>query len=245
VGLITSSINSNYNAFQLTLEKRFSRGLSLLSSYTWSRELNDFAPVGAFCCNTNPFNRAFDYGPSDDLTHAFKLALVYQLPRFVPNGWAKRLTNAWTLSSITTWQSGFPFTVFSGFDNSLTGIQEDQADFLGANIQQAQLSPERSHTQLVQQYFNTSLFAPNAIGTFGDTGKNALRDPGLFNTDIAVMKNTQLSEHTTLQLRGEAFNIFNNVNFFNPDNILTDSAFGQITAARAPRILQLAVKILF
>jgi hypothetical protein len=240
-----SSINSNYSGLQLTLEKRVSHGLSLLANYTWSKELNDFAPLGAGS-NTNPFIREFDYGLSDDdLTDAFKLSLVYQLPEFRHSGWQNRLTSGWSVSSIASWQSGFPFSVFSGYDNSFSGIGADRADLIGTSIAQARLDPGRSHGQLVQEYFNIAAFDPNAIGTYGNTGKNVLRGPGFFDTDFALMKNTKLTERTTLQFRAEAFNLFNSVNFLNPDNIVTDSAFGQLTAAQSPRILQFALKILF
>jgi hypothetical protein len=96
-------------------------------------------------------------------------------------------------------------------------------------------------------YFDTSLFGNNAVGTFGNTGKNILRGPGFFSTDLALMKNTKLTERLSLQFRAETFNVFNNVNFFNPDNIVADGpgAFGTITAAHDPRILQFAVKVVF
>lgn len=72
-----------------------------------------------------------------------------------------------------------------------------------------------------------------------------LRGPGMFNTDFALLKNTRISERTPIQLRAEFFNAFNNVNFGGPDNTLTDSAFGQITSANDPRILQFALKLVF
>jgi hypothetical protein len=245
VAIDTPSINSHYNGLQLTLEKRVSHGLSLLANYTWAKELNDFGPLG-ISSNTNPFNRKFDYGLSDDdLTDSIKFSFVYQLPEFWQGGWQSRLTNGWSLSAITNWQSGFPFSVFSGYDNSFSGVGGDRADLVGTSIAQARLDPGRSHGQLAQEYFNISALAPNALGTYGDTGKNILRGPGFFDTDVALMKNIKLTERTALQFRAEAFNLFNSVNFFNPDNTLTDSAFGQITAAQDPRILQFALKILF
>ncbi|MGH9325261.1 MAG: hypothetical protein ACRD2B_01020, partial [Terriglobia bacterium] len=217
-GGIVSAINSNYNALQLTLQKRVSSGLSLLGNYTWSKGLNDFAPLGAYSSNTNPFDRAFDYGPSaDDLTNVIKFSGVYQFPHAKFNGFAGRLITGWSLSSILTWQGGFPFSVFSGYDNSFSAVGEDRADFTGANIRDAELSPGRPHSQLINEWFNTSLFAPNQVGTFGNIGKNFLRGPGLFNTDLALLKDTRISERVSLQFRAEFFNAFNSVNFNNPD----------------------------
>jgi len=243
VAINVSAINSNYNGMQLTVEKRIGYGLSMLANYTWSKELNDFAPLGVGT-NTNPFDRRFDYGPSDDdLRHVFKLSFVYELPAFRHSGWQSKLTNGWSVSSIANWHSGFPFTVFSGYDNSLSGVGGDRADLTGAG--NATLDPGRPHGQLVQEFFNIAAFGPNAIGTYGSTGKNIMRGPGFFDTDFSLMKMTKLAERASLQFRAEAFNLFNNVNFLNPDNILTDGAFGQITAAQDPRILQLALKIVF
>jgi hypothetical protein len=89
------------------------------------------------------------------------------------------------------------------------------------------------------------LFVPNAIGTFGNTGKNVLRGPRTFVTNVALVKETKITERAGVQFRAEAFNFFNNVNFANPDRQQSDGEFGQITAARDPRILQFALKLMF
>jgi hypothetical protein len=248
---IVSALNSNYNGLSLSAQKRVSSGLSLLASYTWSKGLSDFAPIGAYNSNTDPFNREFDYGPSDDdLTNAIKFDGVYQFPNAPWKGLAGKLASGWSLSSIASWHDGFPYSVFSGYDNSFSATDEDRADLTVANVHAAELNPGRPHGQLVNEWFNTSAFAPNAVGTFGNAGKNFLRGPGLFDTDLALLKDTKLSERFSLQFRAEFFNVFNNVNFGMPDNILTDSAFGQITStapspAGDPRILQFALKLLF
>ena len=158
------------------------------------------------------------------------------------------------MSSVVSWHSGFPFQIFSGYDNSFSGVGLDRADFIGTSISQAKLDPGRPHGQLVQEYFNTAVFAPNAIGTFGDSGKNILRGPGFFDTDFGLIKDTHLTERMTLQFRAEFFNLFNNVNFAQPDNGAADSTFGQITSTAGygltpapgdPRILQFALKFIF
>jgi hypothetical protein len=247
VDQIESGINSNYNSFQLTVEKRLGYGLSLLASYAWSKQLTDFAPIGqpgGLGINTATFNRHFDYGLSDDdIAHAFKFSGVYQFPHVGVSGLGDKLVNGWQLSTILRWQGGFPFTVYSGYDNSYSGNGADRADLSGSGS--AQLSSSRSHAELIQQWFNTALFQPNAIGTFGNTGKNILRGPGTFVTNVALVKDTKITERTGVQLRAEAFNFFNNVNFANPDHTQADGSFGQITAARDPRILQFALKLSF
>jgi hypothetical protein len=183
----------------------------------------------------------------------FKLSGTHQLPHVGVSGFADKVVNGWQISSIVTWQGGSPFTIYSGVDNSLSGEFEDRADFTGTNIHQAQLSSGRSHNQMVQQFFNTSLFQPNAIGTFGNLGKNTLRGPRLFNNNMALVKNTKIGERFGVQFRAEAFNVFNNVNFqlytsngsIGLDRYQADQTFGQIFNAAAPRILQLALKVAF
>jgi hypothetical protein len=140
-------------------------------------------------------------------------------------------------------------------DNSFTGNYEDKADFTGTSLGQAVLGSGRSHGAMVQEWFNTSLFTVNTPGTFGNTGKNILRTSRMFVTNAAFIKDTKITERTSVQFRFEAFNIFNNVNFplstknglNHPgvDTTVTDPAFGQILAASDPRILQFALKFVF
>ncbi len=246
VTLIDSSINSNYHALQLTLEKRLSYGLSLLANYTYSKELNNYTSRGHGGRTTNPFDRHFDYGVStDDMAHVLNFSGVYEFPHVGASGLKGKLVNSWKLSSIISWRTGPPFTVFSGVDNSLSGVNKDRADFVGTKISQAQLGSGRSHAQMIQEWFNTSLFVPNAIGTFGNTGKNILRGPRFFSNNMALIKDTKITERTSVQFRAEMFNAFNNVNFNLPDNTVGDTGFGQITSAQSPRILQFGLKFVF
>ncbi|PYV92856.1 MAG: hypothetical protein DMG05_03310 [Acidobacteria bacterium] len=237
----TSDINSNYHGLQLSLQKRFSRGLSLLANYTWSKTVDDYN-------HSNPFNRHFDYGRSDDdISHTLNVSGIWQLPKMNVSGLANGLLNGWALTSIMVWRAGFPFSIYSGLDNSFSGVGLDRADFVGSDIHAAQLDSGRPHGQLISEFFDTSLFVPNAIGTFGNTGKNILRGPRFFNTDFGMLKNTRITERAALQFRAEFFNLFNNVNFNQPDNYVSDGpgVFGGIFSAKDPRILQFALKLLF
>ncbi|HET7841090.1 MAG TPA: TonB-dependent receptor, partial [Terriglobia bacterium] len=248
IGKIDSGFNSNHHALQLSVEKKMSHGLSLLADYTWSKTLNDFSEsVNQSYLATNPFDRHFNYGPAaSDLAHVIKFSGVWAFPRANLSGAADKLVNGWQLAPIVGWRSGFPFSVMSGLDNSFSGDYVDRADFIGTSLSQARLDPNRPHGALIQEYFNTSVFGPNAIGTFGNSGKNNLRGPGAFNTDLALLKDTKIGERWTLQFRAEAFNAFNNVNFGLPDYYQTDPTFGQITyTSRDPRIMQFAMKLLF
>ncbi len=241
VGFISSSNNSHYNALQLTLERRFARGLSLLGNYTWGKGIDDYGW-------SNPFNRHFDFGLSDDdIHHSFKFSGVWQLPRANLTGIAGSLANGWELTSIVYWRGGFPFSVSdNGDDNSFSSVFRDRADYVTPGS--AQLSSGRTHSQLIAEWFDTSKFQPNAIGTFGNSGKNILRAPRFFNTDVGLLKNTKITERLSAQFRAEFFNAFNNVNFDGPDNNVADKSsgtFGLITSAQDPRILQFALKLIF
>jgi hypothetical protein len=246
---INSGVNSNYNALQLTLQKNFSRGFSLLTNYTWSKELDDFGPLGqpgGQGTNSCSCGRSFDYGPGDgDINQMFRLSGEYTWRHAAWTGVTDKVLNNWSLTGIASWQTGFPFTIFSDYDNSFSDMGADRANLNAPKVQDAVLSTGRSHQQQIDQWFNTSAFVPNPIGTFGNTGKDILRGPRYFDTDLALLKNANLTERVSLQFRAEFYNAFNNVNFGLPDNGLTDSGFGQITSANDPRILQMGLKAIF
>ena len=184
------------------------------------------------------------YGLSDDdIRHNFKFSNVWELPKAKVNRFAGAILNGWILNSITTWRSGFPFSIYSGQDNSFSAVGRDRADSVGGS---ATLDSGRSHGELIQRYFDTSKFVPNAIGTFGNTGKNILRAPGFYKTDFGALKNFHVKEGISLQFRTEFFNVFNNVNFGAPgNNVGSSDSFGVITSAGSPRIIQFALKVLF
>ena len=234
----------------MNLEKRFTRGFSLLGNYTFSKTLDDNGPV------SDPFDLRCGWGIStNSLPHVFHLSVVWDAPRFKTGRVASAHVNGWELTGINSWQSGFPFTVYSGVNNSFTAVGSDRADFIGSNYGGAILSTSRSHSQMIQQYFNTALLKTNAIGTFGDGPRNAWQNPGLSNTDLATLKNFKFSDKTTLQFRVEFFNSFNNVNFTvpglgsaNPNASAAGATvgtanFGKLTHAADPRILQFALKL--
>ncbi len=232
IGFINSGVNSNYNALQLTVEKRFANGFSLLSSFAWAKALDDFAPNKdtPYFTNSCTCGRYFDYGPSDDdLSKVFKINGDYQTPKIHIDRAADAVLNGWEVSGIASWwPSGNPFTIMSGVDNSFSGIGADRADLINtSNIKDTQTG-HRPHPGVTGQWFNPNDFGPNGIGTFGDTGKNALRSPGYFNTDMAAIKNTKIGERVSLQLRAEFFNVTNHPNFAAPANYQNSPGFGQI-----------------
>ena len=252
VTLYPTDLNSRYHSLRVNVEKRLSKGFSVLANYTWSKAQDDAGPA------VNPLDiHHFGWGNSfSDLPNVFHLSAIWVLPNAPIKGWASKITNGWEITGINSWQNGFRFTIYSGVDNSFSGVGSDRADFTGSNISQAVLG-DRSHAQMVNQYFNTSLFTVNAVGTYGNSPRNMLANPGLFNIDLAAIKYFPINERMKLQFRAEFFNLLNSVNFTvpglgsaNPDqsaagNIVGTGNFGKLTCAADPRILQFALKFVF
>jgi dihydroorotate dehydrogenase len=146
------------------------------------------------------------------------------------------------MNGIWTWQNGFPLTVLSGTDLSYTGVGRDHANYLGGAVD---LSGDRTHREMTSRWFNTGTFAANTAGTFGTSPKGQFRGPRYFNVDYSVVKDTRITEKVNFQLRGEFFNLMNNVNLTSPNVTFSSAQFGQITTALDPRILQLSAKVTF
>src|SRR5579884_963036 len=241
VELASSYVYEEYHSLQINVTRRYSRGLTLLSNFVWGKTIDDTS--SATEGNTgppNPFNFASARGPADfDQEFRFSLSAVYALPHLNLTGFSNVLLNNWQINTIVSLYSGLPFTVVSGTDRSLSGIGNDYADIVGNPARPAGVSQ-------VQQYFNTAAFAPAAIGTFGDAGRNILRGPGYFDVDASLFKDFLFTERWRLQFRAEAFNIENRPNFQNPNaNVGSQVTFGRITAANDPRVLQFALKLFF
>jgi hypothetical protein len=236
---------SNYNALQITVEHRFSHGLSFVANYTFSKALdNESVEAQLTVTNPNPYVPQFNYGRSDlDTTHNFSLWTVYNLPalnhapRFV-----RAAFGGWQTSGIWTWHSGLPVNVTSGQDRSLSGVGLDRGDLIGDPY----LSTGRPRAQLLNAWLNTSAFALAALGTFGSSPRNLLRAPGTFNLDWSLAKSFRITERVAAQFRGDFFDLLNNPHFNAPGaSVAGTSTFGKITSAGDPRIVQLSMRLRF
>jgi len=237
VNLYQLFLVSRYEALQVDVQKRFSSGLSLRANYTYSKLESDEN-------STDPYDMAFNWGiDRSNVPNVFHFSAVWQTPHAHVNKLASALVNGWELTGITTWQNGFPLTVMSGVDGSLSG-GTSRADFTGPSIGQASFG-DRAHGLMIQQYFNTAQFANNAIGTFGNSPLNAFQGPGLFDEDLAALKNFDITEKAKMQFRAEFFNAFNDVNLAQPGTTVGTGTYGKITSAQSPRILQFALKLMF
>ncbi len=251
------SMSSNYNALQVKVDKQLSHGLTFGAAYTYSKSIDaasDFFGSGANGSTIFPQNNydtAAEKGLSDfDIRHRFVFNYIYSFPS-MKNLWAAipdRLGNGWQISGIITAQSGQPFSVLTGENQSSTGLGDDRANVSG--------DPNGGpHT--VAEFFNTSAFSINAPLTFGNSGRNIVAGPGFTNVDFALMKDTVITERVKMQFRAEFFNILNHPNFALPNNVLSSPSFGSLyqtpdvaqnnvgLGSGGPRLIQFGLKFLF
>jgi hypothetical protein len=234
--------NSNYNALEVAVQHR-SGPLDFLVGYTFSKSLDNSSGLGD---GVNPFNPRLSRALSAfDLTHNFVISYSYELPfEKLFAGTRSRLTRGWVVSGITRFATGLPVTLTETDDNSFVGAP---ALIFGPDEPNHTPGPLLAGTdpRSGNPYFNTSLFAREPPGQLGTANRRFFHGPGINNWDVALMKNLQLTESKTLQLRGEFFNIFNHAQFSSPNGNITSSAFGLVTSAAAPRIGQVGIKFIF
>jgi hypothetical protein len=194
--------------------------------------------------NTHPYGQIEDdYAVSNfHRTARFTAAFNYELPKFA-NSPLRLVFGGWQTNGIVTLQSGAPFTVMTGVDNSYSGIGQDRVDIVG----NPDLPDGRSRGEQIAAWFDKSAFRDNAPGTFDTLGRNTERGPGLATVDASLFKAFPMpwSEAHKLEFRAEGFNIFNRVNLNNPIATRSNALFGRITGAGDPRILQLGLRYAF
>ncbi len=241
-----TSANANYNALQVTANKRLGNGLSLLASYTWSKSIDDASHPVNFLNASNEatfpqdrLNLAAERGRSAfDARHRFVLSTLYEIPF-----WKNRrdaLGNAfgnWQVNGIITEQTGFPFTVLDSSDPNRDGDATDRADIVGNPF---------AGTTTPSLFFNPAAFAHPAPGNDGNAGRNILSGPGIANVDFSVFKNFLWKETRSVQFRAEFFNLFNHANFNLPVHDINSPNAGAILSTRLPsRQIQFALKFNF
>jgi hypothetical protein len=247
--------SSVYHAFQARVEKRFARGLSFLLSYTAAKLISDTDSLKAFVGNDfSPGNqdnnnlRLERAVPPQDVPQRLVLSYVYELPfgkgkRFL-NGskLASVVAGGWTVTGITTFQSGRPLALNTATNNtnSMGGGSRPNNNGHSANL------PADQRT--LNRWFDTSVFSQPDPFTFGNTGRLLpdVREPGISNFDFSTQKNFALTERIRLQFRGELFNIFNTPQFGRPGTTFGNPQFGVISSqANSPRQIQFGLKLLF
>jgi hypothetical protein len=238
--------NSNYNAMQIAFKKQSNIGLTVIANYTWSKCLDNNSQTIGTVSVTHKLDPSLDYGPCDfNVTQRGNLSLVYDIPRIaVLHGILSQVVNDWSLTSIVTLQTGQPFSVYSGRDNAFSGPTTNSGnnDFADQVLAQAS-RPDGANPLL--QWFNTSAFRVNAVGTYGNIGRNLLTGPSFFDWDLGVLKRFPIHENMDLQYRAEAFNATNHADFSNPVATVTNVNFGRILSASSPRVIQMSLRFSF
>jgi Carboxypeptidase regulatory-like domain len=241
---------SAYNSGQINYRHTSGR-LQTLVGYTFSRSFDDSSGYGE---QFNPINPRLSRGLSAfDSTNLFVASYSYQLP-FDKVGGPKRLTNGWAISGITRFSTGLPVTMVETDDQSLLGTS------FGGPITLAVDTPNligpldiTNPRNTGGRYFSPAAFGPSALGTEGDSSRRFFHGPGVNNWDLALLKNTAITERSDLQFRAEFFNAFNHTQFLGPSGITgfsssgvaTSGSFGMVAGAASPRIAQLALKLTF
>ncbi len=238
---------SNYNALQVSLRHTGKR-LSMAAGYTYGKALDDSSNLGE---EVNPINPALSYGLSSfDIRHNFVVSYNYRLPLETLFHATNRWTQGWEFSGITHFSTGFPVTLYSYGDNSLLGAEPNGINNFGIDEPDCTGAPlNLNHNPRNQQpYFNIAEFSENALGTPGNVPRRFFSGPGLDNFDMALLKNVRLNESKSLQLRVEAFNVFNHTQFFGAQSVdgnIGSASFGQVINADPPRLMQLGAKFFF
>lgn len=259
---------SSYNALQVDVRRRLSHGLSLRGIYTWSKALDDGDSLNQTTAGnapglaSNPFDLRVDWGPATyDVRNLAVINAIYQLPfgrgqAFGGDleGWRNELAGGWSVASIITAQSGFPFTPQLSYNPSNNGDTK--------NPVRPFLNPDFTGPVILgkpDQWFNPSAFIapPSTLGFYGNVGRDEYIGPGLATWDFSVLKDTPIRERLTLQFRAEIFNLLNRANFNTPNLIvftpptaanptgLSGTAGAITSTSTTSRQVQFALKLLW
>jgi hypothetical protein len=246
--IIESNGQGNYNALQISFNRRTKAGLTIVTSYTYARNLDDALATSV---NGNdgyaviPSKIAtVDYGNSDlDQRHRVNASVNYLLP------WGNNLmgikgalAKGWQINGIGVWGEGLPFTPVNATNAAGNNPGSSGSD------RPNQLGPARISNPTIAKFFDTSKFATQSSGTLGTERRNPLYGPDYRHIDISLFKNFPISERLNAQFRAESFNVLNMANFGNPNLQVGTTSFGTITAMSnnyTPRLVQFALKLSF
>src|SRR6266542_2704539 len=257
--------NSNYHGGELTLEKRFSQGLSFRGAYTYSKSIDEsqehLAAGGTGSFTQNSYNRRERRGPSDfDIRHHLALSYIYELPfgqghSHLSDGALSYLLGGWRISGTGGFRTGRPFTVRAGSNDTAIGGSRG-GGLVSAFADCLRDGSLSGSERTIDRWFDPSAYAtPTALnpstGTvtakLGNCGRNTLRGPGITNFDMALARTfNYFGEGRGLEIRWEMFNMFNTTQFGLPERNINSNAVGRITAlAGDPRLMQFAARFSF
>lgn len=254
ITLIESGASSRYNAMQVRFQQRPAAGMSMLLSYTLGKSTDDASGFFTSAGDPNFPQNSLDPGAerarsSFDVRHRLSAAITHPLP-FGPDqflgklGVVSKALFDTDLEAVVTLQSGRPFTVslHPDIDNSNTGRSNlgfgnnDRPNVSGSTALPAGTA---------DAWFNTNAFSMPAFGTFGNSGRNSLTGPGFCSINLALVKHIRLGTASSIDLRAEAFNVLDRVNYALPDAFFGSPTFGRILSAGSPRRFQFGVRAVF
>jgi hypothetical protein len=234
--------NSSYHALQMKVQKRTSKGLDFLVTYTYGKAMANTETGGAFANNLNWWQ---DHGPANyDRTHALTISHTYQLPYGRGRHWGSNISRAmdavlggWNFSGISRFETGLPFTVTANGALVYADLNQDRPDQIGdPNVP----NQNRFH------WFNSAAFVdPTGVGRQGFVSHNSLRGPGFYQVDLSLGKVFQLTETKSLEFKWENYNATNHVNLVNPDSYIFSDTAGQIFGAGDMRQMQFGLHFRF
>lgn len=228
--------SSSYNALQIEVERRATRGLTIIANYNYAHELDNLSVSGLV---VPAQSSTYDYGNSSlDFRHKAGGGITYALPfARKSHGLTRALAADWQLNTVGRWQTGIPFNITNGSPRANVGTGSDRPNLVG--------NPFVANPS-VKQFFNAAAFAPQALGTLGNTEVNLLHGPHQRSVDVSLLKEFPLREALHMQFRAESFNITNTPNLSTPTSSISSSAVGTITSTNGiARQLQFALKLLF
>jgi Carboxypeptidase regulatory-like domain len=241
--------NANYNSLQTSLKRTAGR-VTFLASYTYGKSMDWASSIQE---QVNPFDFRKEYAISAfDMKHNFVFSYNYELPIEKLFRSPNRLTQGWAISGITRYSTGLPVTFQSFGDNALVQVQNNGVNSVSIDL--PDYNPSAGPLNINHNprgnalAFDTRLFSPNALGTFGNSSRRFFYGPGINNYDIALRKITRVTESASLELRFETFNSFNHAQFDGAsavDGNRDDATFGQILKSQPGRVSQVGVKFLF
>lgn len=248
--------NSNYHGGELTLEKRFSRGFSFRTAYTYSKSI-DYAQehlaaggTGSFTQNARDLHER--RGPSDfDVRHRFVGSYIYELPfgkgrSYLHDGALAHVLGGWRVSGLANVRSGRPFTVAANGNSTALGGARG-GGLVGAFADCLRDGSLPSDQRTIDRWFDTTAYAVPTPARLGTCGRNTLRGPNLTNFDASLARTFDyFGEDRDLEFRWEVFNVFNTPQFGLPDRNLSGTAAGRISSLSGdPRVMQFALKFNF
>jgi len=243
--------SSNYHSLQVTANRRFARGIEFGLAWTWSKAM-DYNDGDNDQVSTLVPIRVWNYGlAAFDRTHIVKINYQWNVPRLaLPNKVLDYVVNNWQLSGITSFISGQPLPV--NFQTTVaTDITGSPTD--GARIVVTDNPVLARGERTFSRFFRPDVFRVPARGTIGNAARTIIRGPGVNNFDIAIFKDFPVREEMRFQFRAEMYNAFNHTQFsavdntarFDPQGNQVNARLGELTAARDPRRIQLALRFYF